>query len=154
MDKSKRRFRTIYKTTRVELGFCGPTLSLSDCHFVHQFLNGYNVVMVSKNHDIIQEYEDTLGKYFDRVKRSPAFQQSRGSYCVRKSEERILDVEIELGIEVIDFVAWRFGMQLPVLEQHRRLPCPEFVTIEDIPNLDEETLVLGVGCCQFKWPFA
>ena len=146
--KVKEGLEPFIKQLELNWGFlCGPTLSLSDCHFVHQFLNGYNVVMVSKNHDIIQEYEDTLGKYFDRVKRSPAFQQSRGSYCVRKSEERILDVEIELGIEVIDFVAWRFGMQLPVLEQHRRLPCPEFVTIEDIPNLDEETLVLGVGCC-------
>ena len=38
-------------------------------------------------------------------------------------------------------------MQLPVFEHHRRLPCPEFIKIESVPALDEETIVLGVGCC-------
>ena len=35
-------------------------------------------------------------------------------------------------------------MQLPVLEHYRRLPCPEFIKIENVPALDEKTIVLGV----------
>ena len=146
--KLKKGLEPFVKQLELNWGFlCGPTLSLTDCHFIHQFLNGYNIVLISKDHDILIEYEDTLGKYLERVKSLPAFRKSRGSYCVRKSAERIKDVEIELGLEVITFVGWRFNMKLPVSEQHCRYPCPEFVTVDDIPNLDKGTIILGVGCC-------
>ena len=96
------------------------------------------------------------------------FRIGRGSYAIRVSKEDVYDVERQYSKKLAEWCRDKWNMNFPNLQKvimedeaksgsgsssgdgSEALVLPEVVTLEQVPNLGWDEIVLGTGVCYLK----
>ena len=145
----------------------GDKISFSDCHFCQQLGNGRQLIEYLKKIDLIEENE-ILRAYWDRLTKMKCFRIGRGSYAIRVSKEDVYDVERQYSKQLAEWCRDKWNMNFPNLQKvimedeaksgsgsssgdgSEALVLPEVVTLDQVPNLGWDEIVLGTGVCYLK----
>ena len=145
----------------------GDKISFSDCHFCQQLGNGRQLIEYLKKIDLIEENE-ILRAYWDRLTKMKCFRIGRGSYAIRVSKEDVYDVERQYSKQLAEWCRDKWNMNFPNLQKvimedeaksgsgslsgngTEALVLPEVVTLDQVPNLGWDEIVLGTGVCYLK----